>query len=74
MINKKELIRIVKNKDGSFSLDETGKKSGRGAYVCRKIRCLEKACRSKGLERSFRCSVPPDIYEKLKEEMVKYNE
>ncbi len=66
MKSKKELIRVVHSEDGTFSLDLTGKKSGRGAYVCKKIECLEKAHKSRGLERSFKTAVPKDIYEKLR--------
>ncbi len=73
MKNKKELIRIVKNDEGEFSLDTTGKKPGRGAYICPNLECLEKAQKSKGLERSFKAAVPKDVYEKLKEELVKAN-
>ena len=73
MKNKKELIRIVRNDEGEFSLDTTGKKPGRGAYICPNLECLEKAQKSKGLERSFKAAVPKDVYEKLKEELVKAN-
>ena len=57
MKNKKELIRIVRNEAGEFSLDRTGKKPGRGAYICANADCLAKAQKSKGLERSDRKSV-----------------
>lgn len=70
MKNKKELIRIVKSEDGSFLIDNTGKKAGRGAYICKNIECLEKAVKSKGLEHSFKTSVPKDVYEKLKSELL----
>lgn len=69
MKSKKELIRIVRSEDGEFSLDFTGKKQGRGAYVCPNMTCLEKAHKSKGLERSFKCAVPKEVYEKLREEL-----
>jgi len=69
MKNKKELIRVVKNDEGEFSLDFTGKKSGRGAYVCRSLDCLEKAQKNKGFERSFKTSVPREVYENLKREL-----
>ncbi len=74
MKNKKELIRVVRNDAGEFSLDTTGKKPGRGAYVCRNIECLEKACKNKGLERSFKTSVPKDLYEELKKQLGESNE
>ncbi len=74
MKNKKELIRVVRNDSGEFSLDTTGKKPGRGAYVCRNIECLEKACKNKGLERSFKTAVPKDLYEELKKQLGESNE
>ena len=55
---KKELIRIVRSPEGEFSVDLTGKKSGRGAYICPKQECLEKARKGHRLERSFECGVP----------------
>lgn len=74
MKNKKELIRIVKGEDGEFSIDTTGKKAGRGAYICPNVECLEKARKSKGLERSFKSAVPAEVYEKLREELAEINE
>lgn len=73
MKNKKELIRIVRDDEGNYSIDYTGKKAGRGAYICANIECLEKAKKSKGLERSFKTAVPNEVYEQLKEELVKNN-
>ena len=67
MKNKKELIRIVHNEAGEFLLDATGKKAGRGAYICPNLECLEKAKKSKGLERSFKEAVPKEVYEQLEE-------
>lgn len=69
MKDKRQLVRIVRNNEGEFSLDFTGKKAGRGAYICPSIECLEKAQKSKGLERSFKSPVPKDVYEKLREEL-----
>jgi len=71
MKSKKELIRIVRNDEGEFSVDFTGKKAGRGAYICSDIACLEKAQKNKGLERSFKQAVPKEVYESLREELVK---
>lgn len=65
MKDKRELIRIVRNDAGEFSLDRTGKKPGRGAYICPNTECLAKAQKSKGLERSFKAAVPKDVYEAL---------
>ncbi len=74
MKNKKELMRIVRTEEGEFSFDFTGKKAGRGAYVCPNMTCLEKAHKSKGLERSFKAPVPATVYENLKNELMKNNE
>lgn len=69
MKSKKELIRIIKTADHEFMIDTTGRKNGRGAYICQNLDCLEKAVKSKGLERSFQCAIPSEVYEQLKEEM-----
>lgn len=70
MKSKKELVRIVRNESGEFSLDFTGKMPGRGAYICPDIQCLEKAKKSKGLERSFKTNVPKEVYENLRNELL----
>jgi uncharacterized protein len=69
MKDKRELVRIVRTDIGEFFVDATGKKSGRGAYVCSSIMCFEKANKNKGLERSFKQAVPKEIYLMLKEEL-----
>ncbi len=69
MKDKRELIRIVRNDAGEFSLDRTGKKPGRGAYICPNTECLAKAQKSKGLERSFKAPVPKDVYEALRAQL-----
>ena len=69
MKNKKELIRIVHNEAGEFLLDATGKRAGRGAYICPNLECLQKAQKSKGLERSFKEAVPREVYEQLAEQL-----
>ena len=69
MKNKKEMIRVLKTSDDEFVLDATGKKNGRGAYLCFSKECLDKAIKTKGLERSFKQSIPKEIYEKLEKEM-----
>lgn len=71
MKNKKELIRVIKTQDEEFLLDATGKKNGRGAYVCNHAECLAKAIKTKGLERSFKMSIPKEVYVQLQEEMEK---
>jgi len=67
---KKELVRVVKNKEGVVSMDLTGKKPGRGAYVCRSTACLEKAFKSKRLERNLETKISDELYEKLKGEVT----
>ena len=67
---KKELIRIVKNKEGQIFIDKTGKANGRGAYICNNIDCLEKAIKTKKLERAFETSIDSSIYEELRGEML----
>lgn len=69
MKEKKLLIRIVKKGKNEIEMDKTGKKEGRGAYICPNIDCLKKACKSKGLERSFKCAIPKEMYEKLRKEL-----
>ena len=66
---KKELIRVVRSPEGQISLDFTGKANGRGAYLCPEAGCLKKAVRAKALERAFETQIPPEIYERLKQEM-----
>lgn len=68
MKSKKEMIRILKTAEGEICLDVTGKKNGRGAYICTQRECLQKARRNKGLERSFKMSVPGEVYETLDKE------
>lgn len=64
---KKDLVRIVKNKEGEIFIDLTGKANGRGAYICPSIDCLEKAVKSNRLSKSFEQEIDNDVYEKLKE-------
>lgn len=66
---KKELVRIVRDTDGSFCVDLTGKKNGRGAYICKNIACLQVAQKKHLLERSFSCQIPVAVYAQLEEEM-----
>lgn len=69
MKNKKEMIRILKTPEGDFTLDATGRKNGRGAYLCPSSECLKKAIKGKGLERSFKMAIPKEVYEALEKEM-----
>lgn len=71
MKNKNMLIRILKSEDDKFIIDETGKKNGRGAYICPNADCLKRAFDTKGLERSFKMSVDRSIYEELEKELKK---
>ena len=64
--DKKELIRIVKNKNNEISVDRTGKKEGRGAYICDDVNCLDKLIKSKRLERVCEMSISDEIYESLR--------
>lgn len=66
---KKELIRIVKNKENEISVDFTGKKAGRGAYICKNTECLSKAVKAKRLERAFETAISDEIYGTLKEQL-----
>jgi hypothetical protein len=69
MKNKRELIRILKGVDDEISIDATGRKNGRGAYICPSMDCLKKAVKGKGLERSFKMAIPGEVYENLEKEM-----
>lgn len=69
MKSKKELIRVIRTPEGEILLDATGKKNGRGAYVCPDRACLAKAIKSRGLERSFQTAIPKEIYDNLEKEM-----
>ena len=71
--NKKELMRIVKNKEGEIFIDLTGKANGRGAYICKDSECLKKAIKSKALNRAFKMEVPDEVYEKLLVELEAYD-
>lgn len=70
MIAKKDMLRIIKTKDNEIKLDPTGKENGRGAYLHFNRNCFDQAVRSKGLERSFKMSIPADIYERLGKELM----
>lgn len=66
---KKELVRVVKSPEGEVSLDLTGKKPGRGAYVCRSAECLKAARKARRLERAFSCRIPDTVYDRMEEEL-----
>ena len=71
MIEKRQLVRVVRNKDGEMSVDLTGKKAGRGAYICASMECLKTAIKRKGLERSLKVAIPAEVYDSLEQEMSK---
>ena len=72
MKSKKEMMRVLKTTEEEFVLDATGKKNGRGAYLCFSKDCFEKAVKNKGLERSFKQAIPKEVYEKLAKEMESF--
>ena len=69
MKEKKEMIRVLRTQEGEICIDTTGKKNGRGAYVCKNSQCLQMAVRNHGLERSFKMSIPKEKAELLEEEI-----
>lgn len=68
---KRELIRVVRTPQETIEIDSTGKKSGRGAYVCPDVDCLQKAIKGKKLERALECSISQEIIETLRQGLVK---
>lgn len=74
MKTKKVMLRILRTAEGEILLDMTGKKNGRGAYVCRSRECFEKAVKNKGLERSLKIKIPEETYESLKKEIESIEE
>lgn len=66
---KRDLIRVVRSPEGELSIDLTGKKSGRGAYICRDVECFRKAKKARRLEKSFEMAIPENIYIKLEAEL-----
>lgn len=69
---KKNMIRVLKSSEEQILLDDTGKKNGRGAYICKNMACLEKAIKNKGLERSLKIAIPQPVYDELLKEMKNY--
>ena len=66
---KRELIRVVRSPEGEIFLDTTGKKSGRGAYLCPDPACLAKARKARRLERALECEIPDEVYERIEKEL-----
>lgn len=71
--SKKDLIRVVRDPDGSISIDLMGKKSGRGAYICNKKECLAKAKKTRRLENSLKCTISEEIYTALESQISEEN-
>lgn len=69
MKNKKEMLRVLKTTDDQIIIDATGRKNGRGAYICPSMDCYKKAVKNKGLERSLKMAIPKEVYEALEKEM-----
>ena len=69
MKSKKEMIRVIKTAEDQILLDATGRKNGRGAYLCASMECFKKAVKGRGLERSFKMAIPREVYETLEKEM-----
>ena len=66
---KAELVRVLRTPEGEITLDLIGKKSGRGAYICKKAACLKKARKSRRLETSLECPIPAEVYDRMEEEI-----
>ena len=69
MKDKKELLRVVRTPEGEIVLDGSGKKSGRGAYVCHDVACLQKARKIRALERAFETAIPAEVFEAMEAEL-----
>lgn len=69
MKSKKEMLRVLKTAENEIILDATGRKNGRGAYLCFSGECLKKARKNRGLERSLKISIPPEVYDSLEKEL-----
>lgn len=69
MKDKRKMIRVLKTSEGEILIDATGKKNGRGAYICPSKECFARAVKNKGLERSLKTAIPKEVYEQLEKEM-----
>lgn len=69
MKSKKEMIRVLKTTEDEIVIDATGRRNGRGAYICPSMECFKKAVKSRGLERSLKMAIPKEVYEALEKEM-----
>lgn len=68
---KPELLRVVRTPEGEVVLDFTGKRSGRGAYICKSVACLKKARKSGRIGRSLECDIPDEVYDRMEEELAR---
>ena len=66
---KVELLRVVRDPEGGISLDFRGKKSGRGAYICRDVKCLRKARKSHRIDKDLECTIPDEVYDAMEQEL-----
>lgn len=66
---KAELLRVVRDPEGGVSLDFKGKKSGRGSYICRDVKCLHKARKSHRIDRDLECTIPEEVYDAMEQEL-----
>ena len=71
---KREMLRVVRSPEGEISLDFTGKKSGRGAYICQDVKCLRRARKSKRIDRNLECEIPEAVYDAMEEELSAHAE
>ena len=71
---KREMLRMVRSPEGEISLDFVGKKSGRGAYICKDLQCLKKARKSRRIDKNLECSIPEAVYDAMEEELASYEE
>ncbi len=74
MKSKREMLRVLRTTEDEIILDATGRKNGRGAYLCRSADCFQKAVKSRGLERSLKTMIPAEVYESLEKEIEKFAE
>lgn len=70
MKDKRDMIRIIKTKEDEILLDVTGKKNGRGAYICCSSECFKRAVKNRGLERSLKTTIPKEIYDQIEKELI----
>lgn len=74
MKSKREMLRVMRTTEDEIILDATGRKNGRGAYLCGSTECFQKAVKSRGLERSLKTVIPAEVYESLEKEIEKFAE